>query len=115
MDELELLVKMVGNLPQMALWVIAAFWGYKVVVVGSIYGVIRLAINKAHAAICGPRNREIRPMLDGMSIGIALEPLLEQIKRIRGVSATTKGSSYIHSSDVAWLREAIDEKQAKGK
>ena len=57
MDELKLLIEMVANLPQMAIWVLVAFWAYKVVVIGSIYGVIRLAIVKLHDWLTTPRFR----------------------------------------------------------
>jgi len=55
MDELKLLIDMVANLPTLAVWVLVGYLAYKVVVVGSIYGVIRLLIIKGHdgAAISG--------------------------------------------------------------
>ena len=51
MEELKILVGMVADLPHMALWVIAAFFAYKVIIVGSVFGVIKLGINKAHDAL----------------------------------------------------------------
>jgi thiamine transporter ThiT len=51
MEELKLLVEMVSNLPAMALWVIAFFFGYKVLIVGSIYGVIRFCVQKGYDSI----------------------------------------------------------------
>ncbi len=35
MEELKLLIEMVADLPQMALWVLVGFFVYKVVIVGS--------------------------------------------------------------------------------
>lgn len=46
MEVLKLLIEMVKDLPQMALWAIVIFFLYKVVVIGSIYGVIRFSITK---------------------------------------------------------------------
>lgn len=114
MEELKLLVDMVAHLPQMALWVIAAFWAYKVCVVGSVYGVIRLAILKAHSWLTTPKHelRNIRPMLDGMVITGTVEELIGQLRRIAG-KGTGIRSKYIHRCSVDWLREAIDEKIAR--
>ena len=41
MEEMKVLIGMVKDLPNAALWVIAALFAYKVCVVGSIYGVLR--------------------------------------------------------------------------
>jgi hypothetical protein len=114
LDELKLLVEMVAKLPSMALWVIAFFFAYKVVVVGSIYGVIRLGIERAHSWLTTPKVKmvEIRPMLDGMCIGGAVEPLLTQLRRVAG-KGTNINSQFVHGCSVEWLREAIDGKIAK--
>jgi len=113
MDELKLLIEMVANLPSMALWVLVGFWAYKVICIGSIYGVIRLAITKAHDWLSNPRSKEIRPLLEGLVISGEMEELIRQLKRIRN-KGFNSNSSYIHGSDVEWLSQAIDEKIAKG-
>ena len=116
MDELKMLVEMVADLPNAALWVIAALFAYKVCIVGSIYGVIRLAIVKMHDWLITPRHElrtvEIRAELDGMTISNAMPQLVGQIRRLTG-KACSGGSSYIHRQSVEWLREAIDEKEAR--
>lgn len=48
MDELKLLISMVADLPTLAVWVLVGYLCYKIAVIGSIYGVIRLLIVKAH-------------------------------------------------------------------
>ena len=93
---------MVASLPQMALWVLIGFWAYKVVVVGSIYGLIRFCVAKLHnymtsekivkfkVAGCNPINEEI-------AVG-----LNNQIARLCG------NYTYIHADGVEKLRKAID-------
>ena len=44
MDELKILIGMVADLPQLAIWVLVAFYAYKVVVIGSVYGLLRFVI-----------------------------------------------------------------------
>jgi hypothetical protein len=46
MEELKILVGMVADLPDMALWVVAFFFVYKVCIIGSIYGSIKFVTTK---------------------------------------------------------------------
>lgn len=120
MDDLKLLVDMVGHLPQLALWVLLGYLVYKLAVVGSIYGVIRyvtkevfswLSVKKAEP----PREveyKEIRPMLDGMCIRASADSFLAQLHRLKGKGLGIE-SDYIHQQSVDWLREAIDAKIAQ--
>lgn len=117
MDELKQLIGLVADLPHAALWVIAAILAYKAMVIGSIYGVIRLAITKLHDWATTRKAREIeykeiRPMLDGICIKSATEPFIAQLHRLRGKGVNIS-SEYIHDASVTWLREAIDEKIAR--
>ena len=48
MEELKLLVESIANLPDLAIWVIAMYFFFKLAIVGSIFGVIRLSIVKAY-------------------------------------------------------------------
>lgn len=111
MEELKLLVTMVANLPSMALWVIALFFAYKVVVVGSIYGVIRFVAEKLFAWLTQRKvvYKEIRPTLDGMCVGGTTEQLIAQLNRLKGKGLAVE-SNYLHSQTIDWLREAIDAK-----
>ena len=117
MDELKLLIEMVKELPSLALWVIAFFFAYKVIFVGSVYGLIRFAILKASETYrLRKENVDIRGTIDGMAItadGSHLA-LLAQLERLKGIHVPG-GSLYIHNGDVRWLHEAIDQKLAKEK
>lgn len=112
MEELRMIVEMIAKLPQAALWVLIGFWAYKVIVVGSIYGVIRFAIEKAHSWLTTPKYElvKVRPMLDRITITGDQEYLISQIKRI---VKQESGYQYIHQSDINWLKAAIDEKMER--
>ena len=117
MDELKLLVDMVGHLPQMALWVLLGYLVYKLAVVGSIYRVIRYVTKEVFAWLSLKKAapveyKEVRPMLDSICIKAALEPFIAQLHRLRGKGVNIE-SDYIHSQSVQWLREAIDAKIAE--
>jgi len=78
------------------------FFMYKVVVIGSIYGVIRFVAQKIHDMYI----KETKFII-GNSVVINSEvndDLLVQIKRLK------LHGSYIHASDVDWLRDQIDKR-----
>ena len=117
MEELKLLITLVKDLPAMAIWLLVIFYGYKVIIAGSIYGVIRFAINRLHSWATTPKEEltryNVTGQIDGMTItkGGAHEALLAQLNRLRGKRVGFE-SDYIHECSVAWLREAIDAKEA---
>lgn len=100
MDELKLLIEMVAGLPSLAVWVLVGYLAYKVVVVGSIYGVIRLLIVKLHDWLTAPQTYKCGTATMNESTA---EALSIQVARICG-------GSYCHMSDVQKLREALDAK-----
>ena len=124
MEELKLLVSMVANLPSMALWVIAFFFIYKVSIIGSIYGVIRLAIQRfydygiSENAITKKEiiRQEIHfeDLINGIVVSgeSAKFNFISLLKYFAQNNTLYKGS-HIHQSHIDWLKEAIDEKISK--
>lgn len=55
LEEVKELVQLINSLPHLALWVMAGFWVYKVVMIGSIYGLIHFAIDKMHDWLVKPK------------------------------------------------------------
>jgi hypothetical protein len=119
MEEIKSLIELVAKLPTMAIWVIALFWAYKVVVVGSIFGVIRFGIAKLHDYLVQRKTIppeikrvEVQALIGGICIGSEVEPLMAQIHRVvgKGIGIQTQ---FVHRQSVSWLREAIDDKVAK--
>lgn len=110
MEELKMLVEMASKLPQMALWVLIGFWAYKVVVVGSIYGVIRFGIDRLHSWLTKPKHElvEAKVVMGRILINNdVFDRLLGQVERL---PSRQKGHGYVHNSDMDWLRDAISEK-----
>lgn len=119
MEELKLLVEMVANLPSMALWVIAFFFAYKVSIIGSIYGVIRLAIQRWYE--WGVSDKSIPPLeiirqeihFEDILNGIAIsgdETKVKLIVLLKNIAANNPHykSQYIHSGTVDWMQTAIE-------
>jgi len=48
MEELKLLVESIANLPDLAIWVVAMYFFFKLAIVGSIFGIIRFFIAKCY-------------------------------------------------------------------
>ncbi len=114
MEDLKMLIGMVKDLPALAIWVLVLYFLYKVFIVGSIYGVIRLAINRMHSwkTKPPPPPQPLQPQewdIDGMII------THDGTKKIlmRALSRCLGTGSYIHTSNAVRLNEAIDLWEAK--
>lgn len=104
MDELKLLIEMVAHLPSLMVWVLVGYLVYKVAVIGSIYGVIRLLICKVHDWKTQPRPMKIGAKVIDEATADALQVQLLRLNRI---------GNYIHMSDVLALSQALDAHLAK--
>lgn len=106
MEELKILVGLIADLPALGVWVLAGYLAYKISVIGSIYGVIRLLILKAHDVLLhrGFTATETQLRCVDREVHAAL---VEQCLRLR------ENSRYIHMSDVLHLRNAIDKMRPK--
>lgn len=101
MEELQMLVTMVAGLPTLTVWVLAGYLAYKLAVIGSIYGVIRLAINRYYDYKAKPVVTTHK--LAGRAIDDdTLAALQIQVGRVGG------NGGYFHMSDVSKLRRALD-------
>jgi len=106
-DELKELVAVVNSLPQLALWVAVGFWAYKVIIIGSVYGVIKLAINKAYSAMTRPGSQRIEVVVDEIVYYTSKTALVDQLRRI----IPDKYDDARHA--INWLEEAISDKIEK--
>lgn len=115
METLKVLADIAKDLPETALWVILGFFIYKSFIVGSIYGVARLAISKTHDVLTVFAKRAPRPKvvsveeLHGVKLLVdARPPLIFLLK-----SMTRSGLNYLHESDIAELAKAWAEYQER--
>jgi len=115
-EDFNILIESIARLPDFAAYMVAFFFVYKVVIIGSVYGLIRYLGMRLfnYLEYRKVEYKEIRPMLDGMCIKAETDKLIAQLYRLRGVSYTTD-LRFIHANDIDWLREAIDEKLLKDK
>ena len=110
MDELKLLIELVGQLPTMTLWVLAGFWAYKVIVVGSIYGLIKFCVEKAYSYAIKPKTDFVQIEYKFRNAVMASPAVLDGfILEIVGLV----NHSALDQEHVLWLRDAIAVKKAK--
>ena len=105
MEELKLLISMVNDLPTLATWVLVGYLIYKITIIGSIYGVIRLLIVKLHDVLI-TRKAVVKPGEIPCIDDTVHAALIAQINRLK----TTR---YTHRGDVQKLAAAIDKMQEK--
>ena len=48
MEELQQLANIINSLPQLAIYIFLAFFCYKIVVIGSVFSLIKLTVNKVY-------------------------------------------------------------------
>ena len=115
MDELKMLIDMVASLPHYVVWVLVGFMAYKLAVIGSIYGLARYVAGELFSWLKARKVEvkevEVREMLDGMCIGGQASSVIAQLRRVCGKGLNID-SKYIHGESAAWLRDAIDAKEA---
>jgi hypothetical protein len=119
-EELRTLLSVFKELPDLALWAAIGFLIYKLSIIGSIYGVIRLGIEKWHDWATKKKVMTTEFRMQDKFNGIiindedVLSELIFQNKRIAGKGIGFK-TNYIHGCSVEWLRQAIDEKEDRDK
>ena len=113
MDELKTLIEAVAGLPTLTLWVLVGYLVYKLAIVGSWFAIASLCVDKLHNWLITPKTELVQrqDVLKYLVIENCFESLMIQLHRIRN-KGVDNNSDYIHSSDVNWLRDAIDEKEA---
>ena len=118
MEELQMLVDMVKDLPGMALWLVAFYFFYKVMIVGSVYSVIRLGIAATKETFLkwGTGDRVVK--LETNSMGtLFMEEAYIRMPELRDAVNNRKHSagSYIHDRDMQYIIDAVKEKTEREK
>lgn len=103
MEELKELISAIAGLPTLTVWILVGYLVYKLAVIGSVYGVVRYGIEKFVEWRITPQTLQFKIGAKLIDESIA-EQLQVQIARL----STNSSYSYIHSSDVTKLRQALD-------
>ena len=114
MEELKLLVESIAGLPDLAIWVVAMYFFFKLAIVGSIFGVARLFINKVHDIYFVKHNKPPTPIIEKTDVHFGQyvirdyhKGVTEEIERLLRLMVK-KNFSYIHRDDIDDLRKFID-------
>lgn len=105
------------DLPDLAIWILIGVLFYKVVIIGSIFGIIKLSIVKLHDAITKEKKPEEKRIVYEVGDHIIekampkFELLIEKMKRNNYGGGYSH--SYIHESDIEWALGAMREREAR--
>jgi hypothetical protein len=106
MEELKLLIGMVSDLPAMAIWVLAGYLLYKLVVVGSIFGVIKFCVDATKQAYLAKLELKNKPVEAKLGLSTVNEDMLLEVQL--QLARLFSHRPYIYTSDVARLKKAIN-------
>lgn len=96
------LAEIIKHLPEYTIWVLLGLLAYKLFVVGSIYGCIRLAINRLSEFLMKEKVVIKKIELEGHFIDTAT------YHSFMALINSVKKSSYVHSSDLENIRKAVE-------
>jgi hypothetical protein len=106
-DVVDSVMKLVVDSPSVAIWVLAIIYGFKVVVVGSIYGTIRFVVAKIHDAWVAPKNQTVTYKFPNRT-NLINEEAKQHMDDL--ISMLSTEGRYIHACDLrkalAMLKEA---------
>jgi len=117
-DEIKQLGEMVNQLPHLALWVIAAFWAYKVILIGSIFSLIKYIVSRVVDLIL--RMRKVGEVDNQISVlddyclndtsASAIKAVLKECQHDDMRVVRYPADRYFSKAHLTWLKKAIDEK-----
>lgn len=112
MEELKMLVDLVKDLPQLAVWALLGLLFYKVFIVGGTLTVVRLLIDKIHNWSVTPRSKYIHEVATTEVEGITIKGCKPGLLRALKTVTDRRGGEhdYIHDTDVVFLQTAVNEK-----
>lgn len=127
MEELKSLIEMVKDAPNLVVGLVAIYFFFKIVVVGSIYGTLRYGITKFNESykskveankqveldrLKASRSVEESKELNGLLVNdeatYALTDLLKLLRSYNGIN-----SKFVHASDIEKLNKIFKEKVGK--
>lgn len=110
MEELKILVGMVADLPEMAIWVLVGFLCYKTFIIGGTLTIVRFLIDKVHNWSVTPRTKYINEVATTEVEGVVFSGDRDRFMQVlRGFPRRT-GLNFMHGSDIDFLEAAVNEK-----
>lgn len=94
----------------MVIWLVAMYFFFKIVVVGSIYKVIALTVIKIHDAVVAKKVvvEEVIKKVNTIVLESKLITSDETTDKMLQLVNRMQSTSYIHDNDVDWVMNALD-------
>lgn len=107
LQELKEILGIIKDLPHMVMWVLAGLLFYKVTIVGSIYGVIKLAIEKIYLVLTKEKTVKFEYTLGGLPVNENVDAAIVQfLREVKKDSGSYGG--YFNITDLQHLRDCYD-------
>lgn len=109
MDVFNSIIELVKALPDLAVWILVIFYGFKVVVVGSIYGTIRFVVDRIAAAweasrkFPQPKIYSVKGRTDGIVVCCDDAHAFELLR------SASKNGTGLHGPDIDWAVSVLKE------
>jgi len=129
MDDLKILIDTLANMPSLAIWVVVMYFFFKIAVVGSIFGVIRVAIMKLHDWAKTKKESKLvtiettRDVIEVKQLNFGKKcitdviskeyDLLQDIHNWMSANNNNGPYTYIHDSDIRIVKEFWDKFKAE--
>ena len=108
MESLALLVDMVKDLPDMAVYLVFAYFVYKLFVVGSVYGLLRFSVDRLYRAYILPKDVRVKSTVITEKTNKITSTKTAQVRLIELLEEfTASRGGLINGTDISWLQEAI--------
>lgn len=98
------------DLPDLAIWILVGILFYKVAIVGSIFGIIKLAITKLHDFAIKPKIITRNFKIDEFLISGCEHEFMALLSKMR-----KPGLTYIHKSDIIHVIELMRQYERESK
>ena len=108
MEELKGFIGILKDMPDMVIWLVAFYFFFKIVVVGSIYKVVALAIVKVHDMVVAKKVNIIDNSIKLDGEIISSDATQSKFKKL--VKLIKFDSSYVHDNGIEFAMDAIEER-----
>lgn len=102
-EELKQILEIVKDLPHLVMWVLAGLLVYKIAIIGSMFGIVKLFIERMHSLLT--KEKTYKYKVSDHIISDVTEADIDDVFRAMKMSTGV----YIHKSDIERLKTIINE------
>jgi len=109
-EALKEVLTIIEKLPHMALWILAGLLFYKIVIIGSWFGIAKLLIERLHSFAMAFRLKPKQLSIADMVIDGIHE---DEIRDLLRSTPLQRDLLFVHRNHIEWIKTAIQEKKLR--